>query len=69
MLSQTASVWVVIVVAFAAANLPFLNEKLLGVVPMRAAKSLAVRVGELAGAAGALSAAKRSYTFAVKEAA
>ncbi len=47
MLSQTASIWVVIVVAFAAANLPFLNEKLLGVVPMRRGKSLAVRVGEL----------------------
>lgn len=47
MLSQTASVWIVILVAFAAANLPFLNEKLLGVVPMRASKPLAVRVGEL----------------------
>jgi hypothetical protein len=47
MLSQTASIWIVIVVAFAAANLPFLNEKLLGVVQMRASKSLAVRVGDL----------------------
>jgi hypothetical protein len=47
MLSQTASVWIVILVAFAAANLPFLNEKLLGVVPMRASKPLAVRAGEL----------------------
>jgi hypothetical protein len=47
MLSQSASVWIVILVAFAAANLPFLNEKLLGVVPMRASKPLAVRVGEL----------------------
>ena len=46
-MSQTASIWLVIACALAAANLPFLNERFLGVVPMRASKSLAVRVGEL----------------------
>jgi hypothetical protein len=47
MLSQTASIWIVILAALVAANLPFMSEKLLGVVPMRSGKSLAVRVGEL----------------------
>ena len=47
MLSQTASIWIVILAAFAAANLPFVNEKLFGVVPVQRSKSLAVRVGEL----------------------
>ncbi len=46
-MSQTASIWIVILAAFAAANLPFLNERLFGVVPMQAIKPLAVRVGEL----------------------
>jgi hypothetical protein len=46
--SQTASIWLVIVVAFIAANLPFLaNRHLFAVVPLRAAKSLAVRLAEL----------------------
>jgi hypothetical protein len=46
--SQGASVWVVLLVALLAANLPFLNERLLGVVPLAGrAKSLAVRLGEL----------------------
>jgi hypothetical protein len=46
-MSQTASIWIVILAAFAAANLPFLNERLLGVVPLGNRKSLAVRVAEL----------------------
>lgn len=46
-MSQSASVWLVIVVALIAANLPFLNERLLGVVPLRHGKSLAVRLAEL----------------------
>ena len=47
MLSQSASIWIVILVALAAANLPFVNERVLGLVPLRATKPLAVRVGEL----------------------
>ena len=60
-MSQTASVWVVLVVALVAANLPFVNERLFGLIPLRAArKLLAVRLGELvvlyflAGAVGLL---------------
>jgi hypothetical protein len=59
--SQSASVWVVLLVALAAANLPFVNERLFGIVPLRGAvKLLAVRLGELvvlyfvAGGAGLL---------------
>lgn len=46
-MSNTASIWLVIVVAFCAANLPFLNQRLLGIVPLRAPKSLALRLAEL----------------------
>ncbi|RZL88786.1 MAG: DUF2818 family protein [Variovorax sp.] len=47
-MSQSASVWVVLLVALAAANLPFLNERLLGLVPLTArVKSLAIRLAEL----------------------
>jgi len=46
-MSQTASIWIVILAAFAAANLPFVNERLLGVVPLGGPKSLAVRLSEL----------------------
>jgi len=47
--SQTASVWVVLLVALLAANLPFLTERLLGVIPLPGAttKSLPIRFGEL----------------------
>jgi hypothetical protein len=45
--SQTASIWLVIALAFAAANLPFVNQRLFGVLPLAAPKSLAVRFGEL----------------------
>jgi hypothetical protein len=46
--SQSASVWVVLLVALAAANLPFVNERLFGIVPLPGAvKLLAVRLGEL----------------------
>lgn len=47
MLSQTAFIWIVILAALAAANLPFVNEKLFAVVPMARTKALAVRMGEL----------------------
>ena len=46
--SQTVSVWLVVVLAFGAANLPFLNHRLLGVVPLPSGrKLLAVRLAEL----------------------
>ena len=49
--SQTASVWVVLLVALVAANLPFVNERLLGVVPLaRRARSLAVRLARTGAA-------------------
>ena len=47
-MSQTASVWVVLLVALMVANLPFLNDRLLGVAPLASApKTLAVRLAEL----------------------
>ena len=46
-MSQTASVWLVILLAFAAANLPFVNQRLLAVVPLARPKSLALRLAEL----------------------
>jgi hypothetical protein len=46
-MSQTASIWIVILAAFAAANLPFVNERLLGVIPLAGRKSLAIRLAEL----------------------
>lgn len=48
-LSQGASIWLVLAVTLLAANLPFLNERLLGVVGLSGGvKSLAWRVLELA---------------------
>lgn len=47
-MSQTASVWVVLLVALVAANLPFFNDRLFGVVPLPMKhKSLAIRFAEL----------------------
>ncbi|MBX3586817.1 MAG: DUF2818 family protein [Ramlibacter sp.] len=46
-MSQTASVWLVILVALCAANLPFLTQRLLLVVPLAQPKNLAMRLGEL----------------------
>ncbi len=47
-MSQSASVWLVIVVAFAAANLPFVLDRLvLGVYPWKADKPLGLRLVEL----------------------
>lgn len=46
-MSQTASIWLVLVLALGAANLPFLSQRLLGVVPLAGGKNLAVRLGEL----------------------
>lgn len=46
-MSLTASVWLVILLAFAAANLPFVSQRLLAVVPLARPKNLAVRLAEL----------------------
>src|SRR5438045_1372016 len=46
-MSQTASIWIVIVAALVGANLPFVNRRLLGIVPMRIPKSLPMRLLEL----------------------
>jgi hypothetical protein len=45
--TQTASIWLVLVLAFAAANLPFLTRRFLGVVALPHGKNLGVRLGEL----------------------
>lgn len=48
-MSQSASVWVVLLVAAVAANLPFINERMLALFPRASgAKSLALRLAELA---------------------
>ena len=48
-MSQSASVWLVLLLAVVAANLPFLNERLLALVPVGTGgrKSLAIRLAEL----------------------
>lgn len=46
-MAQGVSVWIVIVVALVAANLPFVNQRLLAVVPVSWPKSLGVRLAEL----------------------
>ncbi|WP_295527293.1 DUF2818 family protein [uncultured Pseudacidovorax sp.] len=47
-MGSNASAWVVLGVALVLANLPFLNERLLAVLPWRTTiKPLAVRLGEL----------------------
>jgi uncharacterized membrane protein YsdA (DUF1294 family) len=46
-MNHAAEVWAVIVVALIAANLPFVNERLLVVGPRRAPKALGWRVLEL----------------------
>ena len=46
-MSQTLSVWLLLLVAICAANLPFVNQRVLAVMPLRHAKGLAVRLAEL----------------------
>ena len=49
-MSQNLSVWLLILLAFVCANLPFVNQRLMTVVPLRApVKNLAWRVAELVG--------------------
>ena len=46
-MSQTASVWLVILAALVAANLPFANSRLLAVIPLPKGKTLLMRLLEL----------------------
>ena len=46
-MSLTASIWFVIVLALAGANLPFLTQRLFGLVTLSVPKSLALRLLEL----------------------
>ena len=46
-MSQAASIWLVLVLAFLGANLPFLSQRVLGVVALARGKNLAIRLAEL----------------------
>ncbi|MDB5861358.1 MAG: hypothetical protein JWQ76_5047 [Ramlibacter sp.] len=46
-MSQAASIWLVLVLAFLAANLPFLSQRVLGLVALARGKNLAIRLAEL----------------------
>lgn len=46
-MSQTASVWVVVLLALLLANLPFVSNRLFGVFALKMPKNLAVRLLEL----------------------
>ena len=46
-MSQTASAWVVVVLAFVTANVPFISNRLLLIYPLAEGKNLAIRLGEL----------------------
>jgi len=46
-MSQTVSVWLLVVIALFAANLPFVSHRLFGFVPVVRIKSLGIRLLEL----------------------
>ncbi len=46
-MSQTISVWLVVLVALCAANLPFLNQRWLAIGPVHPGKTLVWRLAEL----------------------
>ena len=46
-MSQTGSVWLVVLLAFLTANLPFVHARLLLVFALKSPKNLAVRLAEL----------------------
>lgn len=63
-MTHTTSVWLVLVTALIAANLPFINERWLAVWPRSAPKTLWMRLGELVllyFAVGALGVALEQY--------
>ena len=46
-MSATVSIWLVIVAALAAANLPFFSNRVFGIVALAGGKSVGVRLAEL----------------------
>lgn len=46
-MSQVGAVWLVILLALLAANLPFANQRLLAVIALKQPKNLGVRLAEL----------------------
>ena len=46
-MSQTASVWLVVLLALLAANLPFINNRVFAVYRLQTAKTLPMRLAEL----------------------
>jgi hypothetical protein len=46
-MSQTASVWLVVLLGFLAANLPFISNRLFAVLALKTPKNLATRLAEL----------------------
>lgn len=46
-MNHTLSVWLVLIAALVAANLPFINNRWLAVIPRHEPKTLWLRVGEL----------------------
>ena len=46
-MTQTASVWLVVLLALLAANLPFVSNRLFAVYTLKFHKNLAIRAGEL----------------------
>ncbi|WP_309680723.1 DUF2818 family protein [Polaromonas sp.] len=46
-MTQTTSVWLVVLLALLTANLPFVSNRLFAVLSLKTRKNLAIRVGEL----------------------
>ena len=46
-MTQSASVWLVVLLALLAANLPFISNRLLTVIALKSPKNLATRLAEL----------------------
>lgn len=46
-MSQTASVWLVVLLALLVANLPFISNRLFAVLALKTPKNLAVRLAEM----------------------
>jgi hypothetical protein len=45
--TQTFAVWIVVLVAFSAANFPFISQRLFGAIATHAPKTLGMRLGEM----------------------
>ncbi|MBH1957249.1 MAG: DUF2818 family protein [Burkholderiales bacterium] len=46
-MSQTASVWLVVLLALVMANMPFISNRLFAIIALKSSKNLAVRVAEM----------------------